>query len=448
MKKKLNLVYAAATAAFSLALLQTSVATPVITSATMVQPNQSGRDVTITYTLANAPAVVTLDIQTNAVTEGEAVWVSIGGEHIQTFIPGSDVFKKVEGNGPHTIVWKAETDWPGFKLKGQSARAVVTAWAMNDTPDYMVVDISSSAGADSLRYYTSTNFLPGGLFGIDDYRTTKLVMRRIHAKNIPWTMGSIFEANRNTKEYAHAAVLTNDFYLGVFPVTQAQWANVAGYNNSDYKTAADRDLHPVEMLSYNEIRCTDEGNVNGMSIASKGGLWPEPPYEGSFLDKLNDRTGLDFDLPMEGEWEFACRVGGLIGDGRWNTGKPRLVTGDAADANMPGANKYNGYASTTAVVGLFEPNAWGLYDMHGNVWEWCLDWYVDNVSSLGGAVNIDFDSPGNRRDSAVAGTSRVQRGGCAATSMVNNRLANRVGTAPTSRLKWYGLRLACRAGLK
>ena len=447
MKEKTKIVCAFAMVAFAFVMLNVSAATPVVTDAIMVQPNVAGRDVTITYTLANAPAVVTLDIQTNAVAEGEAVWVSIGGEHIQSVSAGSDVFRKVEGNGQHTIVWKADADLPGLKIP--DARAVVTAWAMNDTPDYMVVDISSSAVAGSQRYYTSTNFLPGGLLGIDDYRTSKIVMRRIHAKNVPWTMGSIIEANRNnTKEYAHAAVLTNDYYLGVFPVTQAQWANVAGYNNSSYKTEDDRNLHPVEMLSYNEIRCTDAGNVNGMSIASKGGLWPEPPYEGSFLDKLNDRTGLDFDLPTEGEWEFACRVGGLIGDGRWNTGKPRLVTGDAADANMPGANKYNGYASTTAVVGLFAPNAWGLYDMHGNVWEWCLDWYVGNTSSLGGAVNIDFDNPGNRRDASVAGTERVQRGGCAATSMVNNRLANRANVGPTDRLKWYGLRLACRAGLK
>ena len=418
--------------AVALSALSGAAATPQVSEVTMGQPFQN-RDVVVSYTLANAPAVVTLDIQTNAVVDGVETWASIGGEHIQTFAPDSPVWQKVEGNGEKTIIWKAEADWPGFRVLG--ARAVVTAWALNDTPDYMVVDLNGAA--DSQRYYTSTNFLPGGLLGNEAYRTSKLVMRRIHAKNIPWTMGSIFEANRNTKEYAHAAVLTNDYYLGVFPVTQAQWANVAGYNNSSYKTTADRDLHPVEMLSYNEIRSTDAGNVNGMSIASKGGLWPEPPYDGSFLDKLNDRTGLDFDLPKEGEWEFACRVGGLIGDGRWNTGKPRLVTGEAEDAYIPGANKYNGYDSTTAVVGLFEPNAWGLYDMHGNVWEWCLDYYKENAAEFAGRMC-------NNSGSGL----RVQRGGCAGSKLNDTRLANRVGTAPTNRLKWYGLRLACRAGLK
>ena len=432
MKSKSNLVCAAAAATFAFALFHASASTPIVTGATMVQPNQSGRDVTITYTLANAPAVITLDIQTNAVVEGVESWASIGGEHIQSFSAGSDVFRKVEGNGPHTIVWKAEADWPGFKLKGPYARAVVTAWALNDTPDYMVVDISSSATADSQRYYTATNFLPGGLLGDEAYRKTKLVMRRIHAKNIPWTMGSIFEADRYAdREFPHTAVLTNDFYLGVFPVTQAQWANVAGYNNSNYKTTSDRDLHPVEQVCYNEIRC-----AAGNTTVAAGGLYPAAPYEGAFLDTLNSRTGLDFDLPTEGEWEFACRVGGLIGDGRWNTGKPRLVIGDAADANMPGANNYNGYGSNSAAVGLFAPNAWGLYDMHGNVWEWCLDYYKADVSAFAGRMCNNSGSG-----------QRVQRGGCAGTALQNNRTANRYGLSPANRGKWYGLRLACRAGL-
>ena len=406
--------------------------TPQVTDVTISQPLGS-RDVVISYVLANAPAVITLDIQTNVIATGEAEWKSIGGEHIQSFAAGSDVFKKVDENGSHVIVWKSETDLPGLKIP--AARAVVTAWALNDTPDYMVVDISSSAVADSQRYYTSTNFLPGGLLNDDAYRTSKLVMRRIHAKNIPWTMGSMIETNRQTdKEAPHAAMLTNDYYIGVFPVTQAQWANVTGYNFSSY-TGAGRELHPVEMLSYNEIRCAN-GNKNG-SIAADGGIYPAAPYEGSFLYILNGRTGLDFDLPMEGEWEFACRVGGLIGDGRWNTGAPRLVTGDAADANMPGANKHNGYSGSTAEVGLFAPNAWGLYDMHGNVWEWCLDNYKADVSAFAGRFC----------DNAGSG-QRVQRGGCAATLLQNNRTANRAGVTPASRLKWYGLRLKCRAGLK
>ena len=417
--------------AVAMSALSVAAATPQVSEVTIGQPFQN-RDVAISYTLANAPAVVTLDIQTNAVVDGVETWASIGGEHIKTFAPDCPVFRRVEGDGEKTIVWKAEADWPGFRVSG--ARAVVTAWAMNDTPDYMVVDISSSAAADSQRYYTSTNFLPGGLLGDETYRKTKLVMRRIHAKNIPWTMGSMIETNRQTdKEAPHAAMLTNDYYIGVFPVTQAQWANVTGYNFSSY-TGAGRELHPVEMLSYNEIRCAN-GNKNG-SIAADGGIYPAAPYEGSFLYILNGRTGLDFDLPMEGEWEFACRVGGLIGDGRWNTGAPRLVTGDAADANMPGANKYNGYSGSTSKVGLFAPNAWGLYDMHGNVWEWCLDYYNANITAFAGRM-CDTSS-----------TSRVQRGGCAATLLQNNRTANRAGVTPASRLKWYGLRLKCRAGLK
>ena len=100
--------------AVAMSTLSVAAATPQVSEVTIGQPFQN-RDVAISYTLANAPAVVTLDIQTNAVVDGVETWASIGGEHIKTFAPDCPVFRRVEGDGDKTIVWKAEADWPGFR---------------------------------------------------------------------------------------------------------------------------------------------------------------------------------------------------------------------------------------------------------------------------------------------------------------------------------------------
>ena len=99
-------------------------ATPSVTSVTMSQA--ANREVTITYNLVGAPAVVTLDIQTNA---SEGVWASIGGQNIQNFSPDSAVWRRVETNGEYTIRWQADLSWPDHKITGKGARAVVTVWA-------------------------------------------------------------------------------------------------------------------------------------------------------------------------------------------------------------------------------------------------------------------------------------------------------------------------------
>ena len=139
--------------------LQSLFAVPVVSDVEMKQtlPN---RTVTITYKLQDAPAVVTLDIETNA-TDG--TWASIGGENIQ-FVSGA-VNRKVtdedkDENGLCTIKWRADDSWPNHIIGSKGARAVVTAWPLDNTPDYMVVDISASAKPGTARYYTSTNSPP------------------------------------------------------------------------------------------------------------------------------------------------------------------------------------------------------------------------------------------------------------------------------------------------
>ena len=145
-------------------------AVPHVTSVAMSQAND--RLVTITYTLSDAPAVVTVDVQTNAAANAandDPGWTSIGGEAIWNAM--GDVWKKV-GDGlasgqsaSCTITWHPDHSWPDHKIEGNRTRAVVTAWALENTPDYMVVDL---VAPNVVRYYPAVDFLPMAYFhGVD-----------------------------------------------------------------------------------------------------------------------------------------------------------------------------------------------------------------------------------------------------------------------------------------
>ena len=428
---------------------------PEVTSASISQ-SAGDRLVTIEYTLANAPAVVTLDIQTNA-TDG--TWASIGGANIQNFAPDSAVWRRVETNGTYTIKWHPDLSWPDHKIKDGGVRAVVTAWALDNTPDYMVVDLSSASQPNTERYYPAEEFLPGGLLTNPDYRTTSLVMRKIMAKNVTWTMGSVSELGRvRDREATHPATLTNNYYIGVFEITQAQWESVTDYNNSWFQYPGCKATRPVDYVCYHEIRHSH----NDTHDASGGAAyWPGKPYETSFLGKLQAKTGLNFDLPTEAQWEFACRAG--QGDGRWNNGKP--IIDQVNDPNLPGRSPYNAGddidsrcqsasaasqiddSEATAKVGSYEKNAWGLFDMHGNVYEWCLDYFDDDITALNGQVNIDINNRTQTANGNV-GHARVIHGGSWRNPALYARSAYRESCDPGSRFRTYGLRVACKAGLK
>jgi len=159
----------------------------------------------------------------------------------------------------------------------------------------------------------------------------------------------------------HEVTLSKPFYVGMTQVTQAQYKAVMGTNPSNFKG----ETNPVEMVSWNDAA--------------------------DFCKKLSEKTGQAVRLPTEAEWEYACRAGTTTA---YSFGDADSALGDYA---WYGANS----GSKTHPVGQKKPNSWGLYDMNGNVWQWCADWYGDYPK--GGVT----DPQG-----AASGTSRVLRGGC------------------------------------
>ena len=436
-----------AVAALSTSLMATD--TPEVSNVVMTQAN-FGRKVTITYDLGNAAngAVVTLDIETNktgAATNVDSDWVSIGGAAVCN--AQGDVWKKV-AQGSRTITWRPDHSWEGHKveLANGGARAKVTAWALDNTPDYMVVDISAAAQPNTQKYYPAVDFLPGGLLGNPDYRTTKLVMRKIMAKDVEWTMGSTpSESQRNSaREMTHPVKLDQNYYIGVFEVTQDQWTLIKGSCPAKFVNAAYRAMRPVEYVSYNGIRHSSDNSDNAAYY------YPAAPNPVSFLGQLRTKTGIDFDLPSEAQWEFAARAGN--GSTKWGDGSAILNTDEDANLSLHGRYGKNGglvngtsnpNANTagaengTSVVGSYAPNAWGLYDMSGNVWELCLDWHNADNSSWNGAVATTSDNG-----------KRIMRGGGFDCVAGRCRPAFRFPYSQDDTNWCYGFRLACYAELQ
>ena len=237
----------------------------------------------------------------------------------------------------------------------------------------------------------------------------------------------------------HTVTLT-DFYIGETEVTQAQWMAVMGRdNNPSYWKG---NTLPVERVSWAECQ--------------------------RFVNRLNKYLaaelpqGYRFALPSEAQWEYAARAGN--GEGYWGNGAPYTGSTTCTSLDALGRYRYNGgylnNGSTaptvatagpengTAVVGTHEPNAWGLYDMFGNVWEWCLDWYEDDIRANNGAVNINSTTP-SQTMSSNAGSYRVRRGGAFSSPASDCRAAYRAGDEPNR--KWnnhVGFRLVCNSLLQ
>ena len=222
-----------------------------------------------------------------------------------------------------------------------------------------------------------------------------------------WVKPGTFEmgsSSGTSDETSHTVTLTEGFWLGKHEVTQSQWEKVMGRRNPSYFKGGDR---PVERVSWTEVT--------------------------AFCDKLtaSERTagrlpaGMTYQLPTEAQWEYACRAGT----------KTAFSFGDSLTSEQ--AN-ISGGSGETVDVGKYPGNSWGFHDMHGNVFEWCADWYGAYPT---GAVSDPVGPAG--------GSDRVLRGGSWRLTAYSARSAIRRGRVPAGRDGLFlGFRLSLRPASK
>ena len=306
--------------------------------------------------------------------------------------------------GRHRITWSTEAD--GLNLIASNVTVTVSllkydaAAITNDL--FYVIDLSG--GPEATRWPVSClAAVPKGGW-TDEYKTTKLVLRRIEKGSISGINGGIYGA-------VSSITIDKPYYIGVFEVTSAQFMLMTGGKGVEPHSLT-KDTRPQACISYNTLRGT-----------SAGALYPDSTAvdSTSVIGILRAKTGLTtLDLPTEAQWEYACRAGTTSDYNNGGSTEADLATLGRYKGNQ---NDWcGGFSGGVTTVGSYAPNHWGLYDMHGNVREWCLEWYSQ-------------------------GRFRALRGGCYLIDAGICRSGKRVGIYPSYDNYGFGFRLCCSAGL-
>ena len=256
-------------------------------------------------------------------------------------------------------------------------------------------------------------------------------MKFVRVPKGTFAMGSQ-RGNRNADldERQHEVTLSRDYFIGAFECTQEQYERVMGKNPSQFQDPRSKGStanHPVERVSWNDA----------VEFCRRLSSLPEEEQEGRV-----------YRLPTESEWEYACRAGtttsysygdeeGQLGDYAWFANNSGNVVLDAKKLLLASKDKRSNddrlerYQCRTHPVGRKRPNSWGLFDMHGNVWEWCSDWYGDYPM----VAVTDPQGP-------VQGSVRIRRGGPWNDPAECCRSAYRDFREPTHTSHSLGFRLA------
>ncbi len=303
------------------------------------------------------------------------------------------------------VTWDLGADYPD--LKADDFRVTVTATPLKDsTPVYMVVDLAAGASASSypVRYTTS---VPTPTVGQEDAcKTTELWLRRIKVGTMK--MGEPYCAGRSGYSdngyYSHTVTLSDDYYIGIFPLTYAQYTHIGQSVNSSR-----------QLMHFTNQTCIATRPLDAVTLPclrDSSYLFPQDSKvydDNSILGRLRARTGLEFDIPTEWQWEYAIRAGVYISTYQNPAGR----YAGAAWRNSPRpATSYEYYSQErmwdqrygTALVDAGNPNDWGVYLVYGSIWEWCSNRKA-TISTWG---NSYTDPLGTAADGS--NTSRATRG--------------------------------------
>ena len=353
--------------------------------------------------------------------------------------------------GAHRLIWD-----PGRSLATGTAPVLSYTLSLREPlgKKYMIVDLTRDGeGKFSVSYLDEE---PSGGFNTDTYKTTKMVFRRCPAGS--FMMGSPEDEPERNKftnngeqtlanmERQHKVTLTRDFYLGLFEVTEGQSYLI--WNDSHGAQSSSAPLRGLVPWNFRQPSATSYNHVDWAASTDV----ESDSFVGQFRAGISGESlisGYVFDLPTEAQWEYACRAGTT---NVWNNDGPWSPTdaydanneyvGDLADLTLDtlGRYRYSIYNEThkqrngPVAVGTFQPNAWGFYDMHGNVMEICLDAWPTTGNDGSDAMDPVLGV-------GVVG-ARVARGGCWSlrASYCRSAAKNRVPvqTANTS----AGVRLA------
>lgn len=304
--------------------------------------------------------------------------------------------------------------------------------------DYIFIDLTNTDSSGNYLITRSSNLDIQDSSENNAYMTNLIVLKKVIAAGNSFTMGSSHKTLSESNEAEHTVTFSSNFYMGVYEVTQRQYAYVTSVNPSEFG----HQVRPVENVSYEDIR-GDTATYN----------WPSSDEvdPASFIGILRAKTGLRFDLPTEAEWEYVCKAGtGDRTDGNSKSYNSLTFSGNldiesveelSADLSELGffydnnPKELDVYKTTFA--GMFVPNAWGFYDMHGNVWEWCNDIYTADLGR----------SPATDPVGASSGDDRTVRGGYYAGTPENTRSASRSASRPENPLEIVGFRLYLKGDL-
>jgi len=296
--------------------------------------------------------------------------------------------------GKKRIVWDFGADYPGMKATGMKAAVSAKPLSAADTPLYLVVDVS--AGADALcwpvRYKVED---PAHTVGVEDpCKTTEIWLKRVRAGTAK--MGRDKGGARYYPE--HTCVLTNDYYLGIFPVTQKQCYYLMGDYMSKFTNEQFRATRPADSLLGGQYPRFNSATPR-KSIAAFSNVCT--------LGRLRIRTGLGFTVPTEWQWEYACRAGeeDVMDDNAFR---------HAGNSKPPDDYEWKDELGMwdarygTSYVDQYPPNAWGFYGMRGNIWELCLNLKMSNAAFTNDVALVDpLGPPGGDDKTRV----RPARGG-------------------------------------